>query len=66
LGVGTREQAQRWIAEAGLDPQIRPERLGPEEFAALARAREHDPDRGAPVDAPASAEPPAPAEPSDP
>jgi 16S rRNA (adenine1518-N6/adenine1519-N6)-dimethyltransferase len=45
LGVGTREQAQRWITEAGLDPQIRPERLGPEEFAALARARERDPER---------------------
>ena len=41
----TRELALRWIAEAGLDPRIRPERLGPEEFAALARARERDPDR---------------------
>lgn len=39
-GVATREQALRWIAAAGLDPQIRPERLGPEQFAALARARE--------------------------
>src|SRR5690606_18187968 len=39
-GVATREQALRWIAEARLDPQIRPERLGPEQFAALARARE--------------------------
>jgi 16S rRNA (adenine1518-N6/adenine1519-N6)-dimethyltransferase len=42
LGVATREQAQRWIDEAGLDPQIRPERLGPEQFAALARARERE------------------------
>jgi 16S rRNA (adenine1518-N6/adenine1519-N6)-dimethyltransferase len=41
-GIASREQALRWIAEAGLDPQIRPERLGPEQFAALARAREQD------------------------
>jgi 16S rRNA (adenine1518-N6/adenine1519-N6)-dimethyltransferase len=41
-GLAPREQALRWIAEAGLDPQIRPERLGPEQFAALARAREAD------------------------
>jgi 16S rRNA (adenine1518-N6/adenine1519-N6)-dimethyltransferase len=39
-GVATREQALRWIAAAGLDPKIRPERLGPAEFAALQRARE--------------------------
>lgn len=39
-GVATREQAQRWIAQVGLDPNIRPERLGPAEFAALQRARE--------------------------
>jgi 16S rRNA (adenine1518-N6/adenine1519-N6)-dimethyltransferase len=43
-GLASREQAQRWIAAAGLDPQIRPERLGPEQFAALARAREQDPE----------------------
>jgi 16S rRNA (adenine1518-N6/adenine1519-N6)-dimethyltransferase len=42
-GLASREQALRWIATAGLDPQIRPERLGPEQFAALARAREQDP-----------------------
>jgi 16S rRNA (adenine1518-N6/adenine1519-N6)-dimethyltransferase len=42
-GVATREQAQRWIAQAGLDPNIRPERLGPAEFAALERAREAEP-----------------------
>lgn len=41
-GLAEREQALRWIAAAGLDPQIRPERLGPEQFAALARAREQD------------------------
>jgi 16S rRNA (adenine1518-N6/adenine1519-N6)-dimethyltransferase len=42
-GLAPRELALRWIAAAGLDPQIRPERLGPEEFAALARAREQEP-----------------------
>ncbi|HLT35820.1 MAG TPA: 16S rRNA (adenine(1518)-N(6)/adenine(1519)-N(6))-dimethyltransferase RsmA [Enhygromyxa sp.] len=41
-GLGSREQALRWIDAAGLDPQIRPERLGPEQFAALARAREQE------------------------
>ncbi|EDM75999.1 dimethyladenosine transferase [Plesiocystis pacifica SIR-1] len=40
LGVGDKASAQRWIAAAGLDPKIRPERLGPAEFAALQRARE--------------------------
>nr|WP_255216194.1 16S rRNA (adenine(1518)-N(6)/adenine(1519)-N(6))-dimethyltransferase RsmA [Pseudenhygromyxa sp. WMMC2535] len=35
-----RALAQAWIASAGLDPKIRPERLGPAEFAALQRARE--------------------------
>ncbi|PRQ03534.1 Ribosomal RNA small subunit methyltransferase A [Enhygromyxa salina] len=39
-GVATREQALRWIAAAELDPMIRPERLGPAQFAALQRARE--------------------------
>ncbi len=42
LGVADRDQARAWIAEAGLDPKIRPERLGPEQFAALQRARERD------------------------
>ena len=36
----TRDDARAWIASAGLDPKIRPERLGPAEFAALQRARE--------------------------
>lgn len=35
-----REAALRWCEVAGVDPGIRPERLGPEEFAALQRARE--------------------------
>ncbi len=35
-----REAALRWCAAAGIDPGIRPERLGPEQFAALQRARE--------------------------
>jgi 16S rRNA (adenine1518-N6/adenine1519-N6)-dimethyltransferase len=39
-GVATREQAQRWIASAQLDPNIRPERLDASQFAALQRARE--------------------------
>lgn len=38
--LGEREQVLAWIASAGLDPNIRPERLGPEQFAALQRARE--------------------------
>ena len=42
-GVATREQALRWIAEANLDPNIRPERLDPASFAALQRAREAEP-----------------------
>ncbi len=39
-GLGERDQVLGWIASAGLDPGIRPERLGPEQFAALQRARE--------------------------
>jgi 16S rRNA (adenine1518-N6/adenine1519-N6)-dimethyltransferase len=35
-----REAALRWCAVAGVDPGVRPERLGPQEFAALQRARE--------------------------
>ncbi len=45
-GLAKRERVQRWIAAAGLDPSIRPERLGPEQFAALQRAREADPEPG--------------------
>lgn len=41
-GLGEREQVLGWIASAGIDPGIRPERLGPEQFAALQRAREAD------------------------
>ncbi len=41
-----RDAAFRWCATAGIDPQIRPERLGPEEFAALQRAREAEEDAG--------------------
>ncbi|MEM7155719.1 MAG: 16S rRNA (adenine(1518)-N(6)/adenine(1519)-N(6))-dimethyltransferase RsmA [Myxococcota bacterium] len=39
-GVGSREQARAWCEEAGVDPKLRPERLTPEQFAALQRARE--------------------------
>lgn len=38
--IGDRDRARAWCASAGLDPGIRPERLTPEEFAALQRARE--------------------------
>lgn len=38
--LAPREQVLAWCAAAGVDPRIRPERLGPEEFAALQRARE--------------------------
>ncbi|MEZ4448576.1 MAG: 16S rRNA (adenine(1518)-N(6)/adenine(1519)-N(6))-dimethyltransferase RsmA [Nannocystaceae bacterium] len=41
-GLGGREAAVRWCEVAGIDPQVRPERLGPEAFAALQRAREGD------------------------
>jgi 16S rRNA (adenine1518-N6/adenine1519-N6)-dimethyltransferase len=42
-----RAEALRWCEEAGIDPGVRPERLGPEQFAALQRAREGK-DAGAP------------------
>lgn len=35
----SKETVRHWCAEAGIDPSLRPERLGPEAFAALARAR---------------------------
>lgn len=35
-----REAAGRWCAACGIDPRVRPETLGPEQFAALARERE--------------------------
>lgn len=35
-----RAEALRWCEEAGIDPGVRPETLGPEQFAALQRARE--------------------------
>ena len=38
--LADREAALRWCAAAGVDPGVRPERLGPQEFAALQRARE--------------------------
>jgi 16S rRNA (adenine1518-N6/adenine1519-N6)-dimethyltransferase len=44
--LDSREAALRWCAAAGIDPNIRPERLGPEEFAALQRAREAEVDAG--------------------
>jgi len=44
--IAGREAALRWCVTAGVDPQIRPERLGPEEFTALQRAREAEEDSG--------------------
>lgn len=41
-GLGSRERALAWCEQAGVDPRLRPERLGPEQFAALQRAREAD------------------------
>lgn len=38
--LGSRAEAQAWCAAAGVDPGARPETLGPEQFAALQRARE--------------------------
>ncbi|MBZ5715466.1 16S rRNA (adenine(1518)-N(6)/adenine(1519)-N(6))-dimethyltransferase RsmA [Nannocystis pusilla] len=38
--LGSRAEAQAWCAAAGIDPGVRPEKLGPEQFAALQRARE--------------------------
>lgn len=38
--LGGRAAAGAWCAEAGIDPGVRPERLSPEQFAALQRARE--------------------------
>lgn len=37
-----KERARAWLETAGVDPRLRPERLAPEEFAALQRAREAD------------------------
>ncbi|MBK8261451.1 MAG: ribosomal RNA small subunit methyltransferase A [Nannocystis sp.] len=44
--LASREAILSWCARAGVDPRIRPEQLGPEQFAALQRAREED-DAGA-------------------
>ncbi len=38
--IGDRDRARAWCEAAGIDPGIRPERLTPEQFAALQRARE--------------------------
>jgi 16S rRNA (adenine1518-N6/adenine1519-N6)-dimethyltransferase len=40
--LAPRERARAWCEQAGVDPRLRPERLGPEEFSALQRAREAD------------------------
>lgn len=38
--LADRAAVLRWCAAAGIDPGVRPETLGPEQFAALQRARE--------------------------
>ncbi len=38
--LGPKPRVLAWCEQAGVDPQLRPERLGPEQFAALQRARE--------------------------
>lgn len=40
--IAAKDQVRSWCEQAGVDPGLRPERLGPEEFAALQRAREAD------------------------
>jgi 16S rRNA (adenine1518-N6/adenine1519-N6)-dimethyltransferase len=42
--LASRAEISRWCARTGIDPQLRPERLGPEDFAALQRAREDERD----------------------
>jgi 16S rRNA (adenine1518-N6/adenine1519-N6)-dimethyltransferase len=38
--MSDRDRARGWLAAAGIEPGVRPERLTPEQFAALQRARE--------------------------
>jgi len=38
--LASKDEVRAWCETAGVDPRLRPERLGPEEFAALQRARE--------------------------
>ena len=38
--LGAKEEIRRWCEVADVDPRVRPEKLGPEQFAALQRARE--------------------------
>jgi 16S rRNA (adenine1518-N6/adenine1519-N6)-dimethyltransferase len=41
--IGDRDHARAWLAAAGIEPGVRPERLTPEQFAAIQRAREAEP-----------------------
>ncbi|MEX1363630.1 MAG: 16S rRNA (adenine(1518)-N(6)/adenine(1519)-N(6))-dimethyltransferase RsmA [Nannocystaceae bacterium] len=41
-GLGPRDRILAWCEQADVDPKLRPERLTPENFAALQRAREAD------------------------
>jgi hypothetical protein len=38
--LADRPAVLRWCVTAGIDPGVRPEKLAPEQFAALQRARE--------------------------
>lgn len=38
--LGSKSAVAQWCEQAGVDPKLRPERLTPEDFAALQRARE--------------------------
>lgn len=40
--LAPKDRVLSWCEQAGVDPRLRPERLGPEQFAALQRAREAD------------------------
>lgn len=50
--LASKDHVRAWCEQAGVDPRLRAERLGPEEFAALQRAREAD--ASAPVPPPES------------
>jgi 16S rRNA (adenine1518-N6/adenine1519-N6)-dimethyltransferase len=41
--LAPKDVVRAWCETAGVDPGLRAERLGPEEFSALARAREAQP-----------------------
>lgn len=48
--LAPKERVQAWCDAAGVDARLRPERLGPEEFAAIQRVREAEGSGGVPAD----------------